>query len=295
MARQLYQLADVQAAFAARIKEKVQGRRDAAQGRAEDIPFLGWLLAPLTGVAFDLREGRNVRRGERGEETVLGTLLRKLPDAWSVFHSVVVEPRPDDFAQIDLLLISHAGMFLVEAKAWRGSYKAYRDTWHQREGNRWIPASSPTEQVQRQARKLGQWLGQHRQLILPQPFPRWIRPAVIFTQAQWLRASACSVEVFDGIRPLIAFLNEQPVDVLTPQQVEQLCDLIVRTPTPVAVPSPTLTPVPNVPTLVPSCPRCHVPMVLRTARQGANAGQQFYGCPNFPNCRELRQLGTENR
>jgi hypothetical protein len=285
MARQLYQLADVQAAFAARIKEKVQTRRDAAQGRAEEVPLLGWLLAPLTGVAFDLRERRNVRRGERGEETVLGTLLRKLPDTWSVFHSVVVEPRPDDFAQIDLLLIGPAGMFLIEAKAWRGSYKTYRDVWHQREGNTWAAVSSPTEQVQRQARKLGQWLGQHRHMIIPQPLTTWLRPAVIFTQAQWLRASACSVEVFDGIRPLTTFLNTQPADVLTPPQVDQLCDLIVRTPMPVAVAPPI--PVQNVATFVPSCPRCNVPMVLRTARQGANAGQQFYGCPNFPRCREI--------
>lgn len=292
MARQLYQLADVQATFAARIKEKVEGRRDQALDRAEAVPLLGWLLAPLTGIAFDLREGRNVRRGERGEETVLGTLLRKLPDTWSVFHSVVVEPRPDDFAQIDLLLISPAGMFLVEAKAWRGSYKAYRDTWHQREGNTWAPVNSPTEQVQRQARKLGHWLGQYRQVIVPQPFTSWIRPAVIFTQAQWLHASACSVEVFDGIRPLITFLNDQPASILTALQVEQLCDLIVRTPMPVAVPPPA--PAQHIPANAPSCPRCNVPMVLRTARQGANVGQQFYGCPNFPRCREIRPLGSDS-
>src|SRR5262245_14872605 len=156
MARHLYQLAAVQAAFAARIQQKVQDRRDQSLNRAEEVPLLGWLLAPLTGIAFDLREGRNVRRGERGEETVLGSLLRRLPDTWVVFHSVVVEPRPNDFAQIDLLLIGPAGIFVVEAKAWRGSYKAYRDAWHQREGNTWAPVSSPTEQVQRQARKLGQ-------------------------------------------------------------------------------------------------------------------------------------------
>lgn len=290
MARQLYQLADIQTTFAARIKEKVQSRRDAAQGRAEEVPLLGWLLAPLTGVAFDLREGRNVRRGERGEETVLSALLRKLPDTWSVFHSVVVEPRPNDFAQIDLLLVGPAGMFLVEAKAWRGSYKAYRDIWHQREGNRWNPASSPTEQVQRQARKLGQWLGQHRQLILPQPFTRWIKPTVIFTEAQWLHTSACSVEVFDGIRSLITFLNDQATDILTALQIEQLCDLIVRTPTPVTVPPPDPAPAQNVPTLAPICPRCHVPMVIRRAQQGVNAGQQFYGCTNFPRCREIIAL-----
>lgn len=40
----------------------------------------------------------------------------------------------------------------------------------------------------------------------------------------------------------------------------------------------------------PLCPRHGVPMVLRTARQGANAGQQFYGCPNYPDCREIVRL-----
>ena len=34
----------------------------------------------------------------------------------------------------------------------------------------------------------------------------------------------------------------------------------------------------------PVCPRCGSKMVLRTARQGANAGQSFWGCPRFPEC-----------
>ncbi len=35
----------------------------------------------------------------------------------------------------------------------------------------------------------------------------------------------------------------------------------------------------------PRCPLCGSPMVLRTARQGPNAGKPFYGCPRFPLCR----------
>jgi hypothetical protein len=38
---------------------------------------------------------------------------------------------------------------------------------------------------------------------------------------------------------------------------------------------------------VPFCPKCGIPMVLRTATQGQNAGQQFYGCRNYPRCREI--------
>lgn len=107
MARQLYQLANVQSAFAARIREKVQGRQEEAQEQADDIPLLGWLIRPLTGLAFDIRENRNAGRGERGENHVLQTLLRWLPDTWCVFHNVV----------IDLLLVSSAGIFLVETVA----------------------------------------------------------------------------------------------------------------------------------------------------------------------------------
>jgi hypothetical protein len=41
---------------------------------------------------------------------------------------------------------------------------------------------------------------------------------------------------------------------------------------------------------VPWCPRCEIPMVLRTAQRGDNKGQQFYGCTNYPRCRQIIPL-----
>lgn len=38
---------------------------------------------------------------------------------------------------------------------------------------------------------------------------------------------------------------------------------------------------------VPTCPKCGIPMVLRTANKGTNKGSSFYGCPNFPKCHEI--------
>lgn len=35
----------------------------------------------------------------------------------------------------------------------------------------------------------------------------------------------------------------------------------------------------------PVCPRCGVEMVERKASRGPNAGQIFFGCPNYPRCR----------
>lgn len=35
----------------------------------------------------------------------------------------------------------------------------------------------------------------------------------------------------------------------------------------------------------PACPKCNKPMRLRTARKGANAGSQFWGCTGYPECK----------
>lgn len=37
----------------------------------------------------------------------------------------------------------------------------------------------------------------------------------------------------------------------------------------------------------PSCPKCGIGMIERTAKRGADAGKKFWGCANYPNCREV--------
>jgi predicted RNA-binding Zn-ribbon protein involved in translation (DUF1610 family) len=44
---------------------------------------------------------------------------------------------------------------------------------------------------------------------------------------------------------------------------------------------------PTEPKFVPLCPKCGQKMVLRTAKQGDNAGKKFWGCSNFPECRGI--------
>ena len=38
------------------------------------------------------------------------------------------------------------------------------------------------------------------------------------------------------------------------------------------------------------CPLCGAKLVLRTARKGQNAGQQFWGCSSFPSCRYTKNI-----
>jgi ssDNA-binding Zn-finger/Zn-ribbon topoisomerase 1 len=43
-------------------------------------------------------------------------------------------------------------------------------------------------------------------------------------------------------------------------------------------------------TLNPICPKCHTPFVLRSAKSGKHVGKQFYGCTNYPKCRETLEI-----
>jgi restriction system protein len=43
----------------------------------------------------------------------------------------------------------------------------------------------------------------------------------------------------------------------------------------------------------PVCPTCGSAMLLRTARKGAHAGLQFWGCSAYPKCRGVRTINME--
>jgi restriction system protein len=45
---------------------------------------------------------------------------------------------------------------------------------------------------------------------------------------------------------------------------------------------------------VPSCPSCDKPMILRTSKRGANAGNQFWGCSTYPACKGTRKFATSD-
>jgi hypothetical protein len=42
----------------------------------------------------------------------------------------------------------------------------------------------------------------------------------------------------------------------------------------------------------PVCTKCGVPMVLRVGEKGKNAGNKFWGCNNYPKCRSILKIST---
>jgi restriction system protein len=46
----------------------------------------------------------------------------------------------------------------------------------------------------------------------------------------------------------------------------------------------------SVKTSAPVCAKCGTPMVLRSAKRGANAGNSFWGCSSYPKCTGTRPV-----
>jgi restriction system protein len=83
----------------------------------------------------------------------------------------------------------------------------------------------------------------------------------------------------------IAFAENKPIELVG---ADSLLHLIrgVQTSGKIVVPPP----LPECDHLTPDCPRCGSAMVVREAKQGVYAGQNFWGCPHFPKCRGTRAV-----
>lgn len=99
------------------------------------------------------------------------------------------------------------------------------------------------------------------QVILPAAFVL----AAVLNIAQRLKARSAKKAEASGVPP-VAFQPPQPRQ------------------------RPFAEPVTQAPVADLTCPLCHSPMVVRVAKRGGKAGNSFFGCSRFPDCRGTRQI-----
>jgi len=87
------------------------------------------------------------------------------------------------------------------------------------------------------------------------------------------------------------FAKDNPLDLVEGQQLVAMIDSVKNNPasTTERVVS-TAEPARNEVQAAPACPVCSATMMLRTAKKGSAAGQQFWGCSNYPRCRGIRNF-----
>jgi len=233
-ARIIRQNSEIKEIFRQKIKEKVAREKEEMKVHIdEELPsWITWALKPIAGVSFDLQRRRDDKCGEAGEDKAILGFWLLLTKEWVLINDVVLEPEPDEFIQLDHVLIGPPGMYLIETKAWDGAFSGYKDKWKRKQGNSWVFCKSPTGQNQRHARLFRKWLVNNLvnniDASLKDEAVKLVFPIVLFTRAKWLKVQECCMPVFESGLALSWHLRRQAKNVmLSSEQIEVIGKKII--------------------------------------------------------------------
>lgn len=239
------------------------------------------ILALIVFVLFILIWAAYLRsptvKGARGERRVNSVLDRKLPAReYKVFHDVTL-PSSHGSTQIDHIVVSRYGIFVIETKNYTGWIfgDAKSKVWTQiiyEEKNRFM---NPLRQNYKHTKAVESFFSLS---------PKYVYSVVVFVgNAEFKTDLPANVTHRRGLCPFIQSKREL---VLGAARVRDIAQKLSALKAGTLKEAPTLTVLRN----KPQCPKCGEPMVKRVARKGKNAGGEFWGCPKFPRCRGVKQL-----
>ena len=196
------------------------------------------------------------------------------------FHNLII-PSRNGTAQLDHLLVSRYGLFIVETKNKQGWIFGSRDQakWTQTFYRKKYSFQNPLRQTYRQKKVLAEFLEVNESVIRTVvyfvgdcEFRTHMPDSVINSRPgdyikQFKRPVLSELEVDGTIEKLRRYRSESTI-----KTRDHLRSLRERHG------SNTI------------CPKCGSDLVERTARKGANAGSKFLGCGNYPRCRFTKNL-----
>ncbi|MBA2072810.1 nuclease-related domain-containing protein [Aeromonas veronii] len=270
-----------------------------------------WYLLPLLLLASLIKTPRF--KGMVGEAFInLGIRLFLDRQEYHLLKDVTL-PTPQGTTQIDHVIVSRFGLFVIETKNIKG----------------WIfgnPAhKSWTQQLYRRRHTFQNPLRQNYLHLMTLKSLLGLADHQLHSIIYFIGDCTFKTPMPDNVmnRGLIRYIKSKTTQVLTSAEVTRVIDTIQRGRLAAnwqthkqhvaqlkarhsQVPRPRLSvatmPVVNqvvnaAPTITesltqanPLCPRCGNPMVLRTAKRGDNRGNQFWGCSGYPKCREIKTL-----
>lgn len=240
-----------------------------------------WYLIPLLLIGSIVKSPWF--KGIFGEATVNFLIERNLSkDTYHLIKNVTL-PTEDGTTQIDHVLVSKYGVFVIETKNMKGWIfgSAKQKQWTQRIYKHSTKFQNPIHQNYKHLKTLESCLG--------------IPSDSLFSVIVFIGDSTFKMEMPDNVtyaRGCIDYIKSKASEVLSQQQVNQIIATIEGG---------RLKPgfktnhehVKHVKQIVreknddKSCPKCGSKMVLREVKKGANIGNKFYGCSTFPKCRAM--------
>jgi len=195
----------------------------------------------------------------------------------------------DGSTQIDHVIVSIYGIFVVETKNMKGWIFGSSDQkmWTQKIYKRTSRFQNPLFQNYKHVKTLQSLLGLKNEQL---------HSVVVFTGETTFKTEMPENVICGGGR-CARFIMTKTKEVFTREEIAELVSKIHEG---------RLTPsfktdrrhVAHVREIVKDkkdsnlCPRCGSPMVLREIKKGENAGKQFWGCSKFPRCKGIVEISS---
>jgi len=221
----------------------------------------------------------SILRGWFGEKkTTFNMWLSLNKKVYRRFHDVII-PANNGTTQIDHILVSPYGLFIVETKNKKGWIFGSEDQpkWTQSIYGKKYSFQNPLRQTFRQKKVLSEYLGLHESII----------HTVIFFVGDCEFKTDLPDNVINS--RLGRYIKKFKARILSPEETNGIVGKLER-----HVSESTLTTRDHVRSLrerhssTTVCPRCGSNLVERSARKGPNAGSKFLGCESYPRCRFTR-------
>ncbi|MCW9708971.1 NERD domain-containing protein [Fodinibius salsisoli] len=196
------------------------------------------------------------------------------------FHDVII-PSENGTTQIDHLLVSPYGLFIVETKnkkGWIFGSKGQKNWTQSLYGNNYS-FQNPTRQTFRQKKIVSEFLG--------------VNESNVHTIIYFVGNCKFKTELPDNVirSRLGKYIKQFKDRVIPPKEVDRVVGEIEY-----YVSESSLTTRDHVQSLherhnsTTACPKCGSNLVERTAKKGPNAGTKFLGCENYPKCRFTKDI-----
>ncbi|MBK1645187.1 nuclease [Thiocapsa imhoffii] len=243
-----------------------------------------WWLIPLVILAGLLRSPWI--KGAIGEALVRVAIRWRLDrKTYRALHDLTL-PTPDGTTQIDHVLVSPYGLFVIETKNLRGwIFGGERQAqWTQKIYRHTSKFQNPLRQNYKHVKALA------AALEMPDAM---IHSVVVFVGASTFKTPMpANVTTGEGFVRYIRSFHEP---VLSADAVEDLAQRLADR---------RLAPTRQThrshvahlktranPHAKRRCPTCGNPLVLRTVKNGSRSGERFWGCSEYPKCRFTQHLG----
>ena len=225
---------------------------------------------------------RSIIKGWVGEAQ--GVLAKKIflaPNVYVDINNVTI-PTSNGSTQIDHVIVSRYGIFVVETKNMDGWIFGDQKNpqWTQSIFGKKYKFQNPLHQNYRHTKALSEFLGLDHS--------KFFSIVIFWGECEFKTPLPPNVMS----RGYTSYIKSHTALVFSDQEVQEIAAALRDG----MLPKSWATRRQHVASLkerfssITHCPKCGSPLVLRTVKSGANAGSQFYGCTKYPACRHVAKL-----